>query len=123
MDDSARLNVTFLALADPTRDPGAPRVRRSLGQRARRAVRDEPARHLEAPEDARACRTDLARPRRAAPTMPNRDQGSRGCLGLARALPRDLGREFRAARRSTRRLADNEESTQTIKEKIGGRQW
>src|SRR6516162_4450532 len=105
---------------DPARDPREARRRRSFGQRARRALRDEPAGDLQAPEDARTSRADLARPRRAAPTVQDRDQAPRGRLGLARALPRNLGREFRAARRPAGAAADTEKGPQTIKEEIGG---
>ena len=63
-----RLDATFAALADPTRRAILARLasgEASVTELAR-AVRDEPARDLEAPQGARARRADLARPRRTA---------------------------------------------------------
>ena len=56
--ENNRLDATFLALADPTRRAILARLRgrRGVGDRARSAIRDEPAGHFEAPEGARARR-------------------------------------------------------------------
>ena len=73
-----QLDATFAALADPDAagHPRAPGARRGIGDGARRAVRDEPAGHLEAPGGAGARRADLARPRRAAAAVPDRGRAA-----------------------------------------------
>src|SRR5690242_8965309 len=48
--------------SDPTRNSRAPRARRNLGAQARRAIRDEPAGRLEAPQGAGTRRADYAHP-------------------------------------------------------------
>src|SRR5690606_3212973 len=88
--------------SDPPRHPRAPREGRSHRRRARPAVRDEPAGHLEAPQGARAGRAHHAGARRAAPPLPARSQAARRGERLARGLPRALGGELRASRHAAR---------------------
>src|SRR5262249_60881684 len=68
----------------------------SLRRGARRAVRDQPARDLEAPEDSGAGRADQRGTGRAAPSPPAGRQAARRGERLARALSRGLGDELRA---------------------------
>src|SRR4029453_8345171 len=81
--------------SDPTRHPRASGEGGGLGHRAGRALRDEPAGRLEAPEGAGARRTGLegsgaAVAARAAPGDP--DQGGRR---VDRPVPPLLGRALR----------------------------
>src|SRR5262249_16874771 len=82
---------------DAARHPRAPGARGSLRHGARRAVRDQPARDLEAPEDSGAGRADQRGTGRAAPSPPAGRQAARRGERLARALSRGLGDELRAA--------------------------
>ena len=62
--------------SDAARHPGAARARRDLGERTRRAVRDEPARRLQASQGAGARRPDRAPPRGAMAALPDRGGGA-----------------------------------------------
>src|SRR5580765_6427430 len=82
----------------PARDSRPPRDRRTLGHRARRAVRDEPAGGLEAFERARTGGPDRARARRPVAALPARGEAAQGRRRLGRALSHDLGTAFQPPR-------------------------
>ena len=101
---SARLDATFAALADPTRR--AILARLSSGEAsvvARRAVRDEPAGDLQAPQGAGAGRPHFPRTRCAAAPAEARSETARRGHEVAGTLPAILGRQLPTPRRSARR--------------------
>src|SRR5690606_2535285 len=81
----------------------AARLRRGLGDGARRAVRHEPAGDLEAPQGAGARGPDRARAKGAVAPLPARSGAAEGGDGLAALLPELLERQPRRARDVPRR--------------------
>src|SRR5437588_386859 len=75
--------------------PREARVRRGLRHRAGRAVRDDHACGLEAPEGARASRADRAEPGAPVAARPARGEPAEGDRRVDRAVPSVLGRELR----------------------------
>ena len=88
-----RLTTTFCGprRSHAARDPCPPRLGRGIGHGARRTVRHEPSRHLQAPQGAGARRADRPRPRRAVAAVPAHGGSAQGRRRLAGALPRISG--------------------------------
>ena len=102
----AQLDATFAALADRPRAPSsrAPGAGRGVGDGAGRALRHEPAGHLQAPQGAQALRLDSARPRRPAPTLPARGQRhARAATDWLDGYRRYWDESYRQPRRRARR--------------------
>src|SRR5688500_23658 len=82
----------------PPRDPGEAGLGGGHRDATRRAVRDEPAGHFQAPESARARRPRLDGCRCATASTQTGTEAIAGGRGLDRALPRDLRTELPAPR-------------------------
>ena len=111
------LNVTFGALADPTRRAILAKLAqgRGLGAGARRAVRHDAAGDLQAPEGAGARRPDRARPRRAAPSLPARAAPPEAGGRLDRHLSRNSGKRATTGSTITCRTCKRRRSRVTSK--------
>src|SRR5208337_4168120 len=77
---------------------------RSLGHTARRAVRDEYARHFETSEGARASASDWPRTRSPMAALPPGSSAAQGRRRVDRPLPPVLGAELRSPGRLSARI-------------------
>src|SRR3954469_17384317 len=117
---SPRCHLCGARRSHPPGDPGAAGARRGHGDRARRAVRDQPARHLQASQGAGERRPDLARARCAAAAVPARGATARAGDRMAGELSPVLGSELPATRHVARRVAGQTEQAEQAKTQVTG---
>src|SRR5262245_1802624 len=98
---------------DPTGHPGPPGPGRNLGDGAGPALRDDPARDLQAPQGAGARGARQPPPRGAAAPCPARGPAARRGDRVAGALPPFLESALGAPRRPARRNEDRLEEART----------